>query len=501
MALWVIVPLGFLVAQAFLTEGTHFSETLWNASTAELLFNTLILMVGVLMLTMVLAFPLAWLTTRTNLPLKRLFTLLCVLPLAMPGYVMAYSLLAFGGNYGAFAQSFGVVIPRLSGYFGALIALGFYLYPYMYLNLRAAILGLDPALEESARSLGLDAKRTFLRVVLPQLRPAFYASALLIVLHVLGDFGVVSLMRYKTFSFALYMAHNGFNRAGSAWLALLLLVLTLGLLLLEARLLKGLRLDSQARGKRKARLHEIGYWKWIGVAFGVLVTFGTFAAPLFSILYWLVKRYDVQAWTDLPTALISSASVAFPTAFLAAFLAIVPAYLMLRYPSKYSATIGRIGYLGYALPPLALALAMIFLCLKATPFLYQTYFVLIFAYVIHFLAEALSPVRSALYQAPARLEEVARSLGYTRFQAFLRATLPLLKRGLLTAIALVFLSVMKELPLTFLLAPIGFETLAMNVWSYTNNANFGASAPFALTIVVFSAAFVGLVLTEQKLKE
>jgi iron(III) transport system permease protein len=119
-------------------------------------------------------------------------------------------------------------------------------------------------------------------------------------------------------------------------------------------------------------------------------------------------------------------------------------------------------------------------------------------YALHFLAEAIGPIRTALYQAPPRLEEAARSLGRTRWQAFRATTLPVLRKGLLVSVALVFLSAMKELPITFLLAPIGFSTLATEVWSYAEEALFGQAAPFALLIIAFSAAFVGLLLTREE---
>jgi iron(III) transport system permease protein len=132
------------------------------------------------------------------------------------------------------------------------------------------------------------------------------------------------------------------------------------------------------------------------------------------------------------------------------------------------------------------------------PFLYQTLALLVLAYALHFLAEAIGPIRSALYQAPPRLEEAARSLGYTPLQAFLRATFPLLRRGLLASMALVFLSAVKELPLTFLLAPVGYSTLSTRIWGYTSEAMFAEAAPYALLIVLFSAGLVGLMLTQER---
>ncbi|MER3484405.1 MAG: iron ABC transporter permease, partial [Meiothermus sp.] len=142
--------------------------------------------------------------------------------------------------------------------------------------------------------------------------------------------------------------------------------------------------------------------------------------------------------------------------------------------------------------------ALIFFSLRGLPFLYQTLGLLVMAYALYFLAEAIGPIRSSLYQAPPRLEEAARGLGYPPAQAFLRATFPLLRRGLLSGMALVFLSSVKELPLTFLLAPVGYDTLATRIWSYTSEAQYAEAAPYALLIVLFSACFVGLLLTQER---
>jgi iron(III) transport system permease protein len=173
------------------------------------------------------------------------------------------------------------------------------------------------------------------------------------------------------------------------------------------------------------------------------------------------------------------------------------AYLGVRRPSPATRAVERVAYLGYATPPLAFALALVFFSLRAAPALYQTLGLLVAAYALHFLPEALGPVRSALYQAPPRLEEAARALGRRPLAAFGAATLPLVRRGLGAGAALVFLSALKELPLTFLLSPLGFRTLAMGVWSAAREAMFETAAPYALAIILASTALVGLVLRDR----
>jgi iron(III) transport system permease protein len=495
----VVVPLAYLVIRALDAEPAVWVELVLRERNLRLLGNTVGLAAGVLFVTSLVAGPLAWLVTRSDLRGRRLFTILGVLPLAVPGYVMAFALLAATGPFGTIAEIFGLVIPRPSGFIGALIALSCYTFPYLFLNLRSALLGLDPALEESARSLGASRREVARRVVLPQLRPAYLAGSILIILHVLGDFGVVSLMRFETFSYAIYLQYAAaYDRVYAAWLALMLLALTATMLWGEARLLRNRRFSrtgsGTARNQRPARL---GAWQTPAIAFATLVAVIAVALPVLTTLDWLGRGTSVLSGETLLSALWDSTRGSLPAALLAAALAIPIAYLGVRRPGRRSRLVERIAYLGYATPPLAFALAIVFFSLRGAPFLYQTLTLLVIAYALHFLAEAIGPVRSALYQAPARLEEAARVLGRSPIRAFFEATFPLLRRGLTVSVAFVFLSAFKELPITFLLSPLGFQTLAMGVWSASTEALYAVAAPYALILIGASTLLVALLLSER----
>lgn len=499
VGLSVLLPLGYLLIRALEADASLSSELVFRMRNLELLYNTLILAVGTLVIGTLIALPLAWITTRTRIPGRPVLALLGVLPLAIPGYVMAYALLGFTGANGTLALLFGLELPRLSGFSGALIAISLYTYPYLYLNFRAALAGMDPSLEEVARSLGYRPRTIFFKVILPQLRPAYYAGALIIFLYVLGDFGAVSLMRFETFSYAIYLQYAAsYDRVYAAWLALMLLALTSTALIVEYRLLRGLFFHRIGTGlERKAKLLPLGAWKWPAYVFVTLLVLSAIVLPVSTILFWMAESFTLDQLGGLRSALAGSAMASAPAALLAAALAIPLAYNGIRHPSRLTRGLERIAYLGYATPPLAFALALIFFTLNATPVLYQTLSLLIIAYALHFLAEAIGPVRSSLYQASPRLEEAARSLGYGRFKAFFLATFPVMRSGLVVSAALVFMSAMKELPITFLLAPVGYETLAVSVWSYTAEAMFARAAPFALVILIFSTIFVGLLFARE----
>jgi iron(III) transport system permease protein len=492
------IPLLYLVIRALSADAQRTADLILSKRNLQLLVNTLILAGGVLAGSSVLALPLAWLTARTDLHSRSFFTVIGVLPLAVPGYVLAYVILGTTGSYGTLARYIGVDLPTLDGYWGALTALSIYLSPYMFLNARAALLRADESLEEAARSLGLNRLQVLLRVTVPQLRPALVAGAVLVVLHVAGDFGVVSLMRFETFSLAIYMQFvAAFDRTYAAILALTLLALTSVFLIVEARALRRTTLYRTGSGHAGGTgVVPLGRWRPFATLYCVAYAAATVLFPVVSIAAWAAGS-NAGAVADLVKPLINAVQASALAATSAGLLAIPIAYLRVRNPSPLTRSVERVAYIGYALPPLALALAYIFFALGAFPMIYQTLALLVFAYTLHFLAEAIGPVRAALYQLSPNVEEAARSLGYSPLRAFAATTLPLLRTGIVVSVAFVFLSALKELPLTILLSPPGFETLSTNVWGFANEAMFARAAPYALAIVAVSAILVGILLKRE----
>ncbi|WP_372639030.1 ABC transporter permease [Fodinibius sp.] len=499
IAVGVLLPLVYLLIRAFDASPDMLSNVIFRMRNLRLLGNTLLLAGGVLALDILIALPLAYLSVRCRIRGRRLITLLGVLPLAMPGYIMAYALLGLGGYNGTFQAWFGWNFPRISGFEGSLIVLTICTFPYLYLNIRTALMGLDQSIEEASRSLGHDARATFFKVILPQLKPALFAGGLLVCLHVIGDFGTVSLMRFETFSYALYLQYlSAYDRIYAAWLALMLLALTTGALVLEYRLLKQAIFHRLGRGASRANTFlKLGPWAVPAYAFVIVLFLVSVLLPVSSIGFWFNEASLAAMAGNLFEAFLNSVKASAPAALLTTLMALPLAYIGVRYRTKLSNPLERVAYLGYATPPLAFALALVFFSLYVSSWLYQSLLLLVIAYSLHFLAEAIGPVRSALYQAPPQLEEAAQSMGYSSVKSFFKVTLPLLRGGMIAATSLVFLSAMKELSITFLLSPIGFDTLALRVWSYTGEAMFAEAAPFALTILLFSSLFVGFLFSKE----
>lgn len=494
------MPIAYLLMRAFEADAATVARLVLRPRTLTLFVNTLGLTASVLVLTTVLAVPLAWLVVRSDLRFRRFITWLAVIPLAIPGYVMAYSLLGLGGHQGLLARLFDVTVARPSGFAGATLALSLYTFPYLFLNVRNALAGLDPSLEESARSLGSGAWATLRRVVLPQLRPALLAGWLVIALYVLGDFGVVALMRFDTFSFAVFTQYAAaFDRTYAAWLALLLLTMSLGIVLLEARLLGRRRYARVGSGaSRPSGLQRLGRWAPLAWAWVALVLGAALGLPVLTLTAWmLLVPPEAGTWATLAVTFGRTAAVALPAAAVATLLALPIAVMSARVRSAPGRVVERLTYLGYAIPPIALALALVMFALRSAPWLYQTLPLLVAAYVIAYLALAIGPIRSSLLQVSPRIEEAARSLGRTRSAAFFQTTLRLVRRSLLAAGALVLMVGMKELPMTYLLAPTGYTTLAVRVFTRTSEGLMPEAAPFAAAVVLFSSLFVGLLLTYE----
>ncbi|MGQ3675814.1 ABC transporter permease [Xanthobacter sp. TB0139] len=492
----MLVPLIYLLVRASNVEWSELALLLWRPATAQLLANTLALVVCVLGLSTLIALPLALLVTRYRIPLPGLFSALFTLPLAIPGYVMAYALIGLSGYYGPLNQFFGLRLPRLEGLTGASLALGLYVFPYLFLNLRTALAALDPALEESARSLGRSRLSTFFSVVLPHLKPAFLSGWLVIALYTVGDYGAIALMRYDVFSSAIYNQYAGaFEVYYAAWLSLMLMALAASFLLLEAWAVRGTRLARSGTGAaRPVQRRPLGRMAIPAALFIGLVLLASLGVPFGVILFWLLRAPVDLDWAGIGHSALQTLGIAGPVALIAMAGALPVALLAARHPGRISFLCERLVYLGYTVPALPFALAMAFLSLSALPFLYQSMGLLIATLALHFLALAIGPARARLLQLGPRVEEAARALGCGPMEAFSRVTLPQLARALIAGGLLAFMVAAKELPITLLLSPTGTHTLAMNVFSHTTEGALYDAAPYAALMIVFSGLFIGLVL-------
>lgn len=509
MALLLLTPLYLVVRTA--EAGTAVWDLISHGRNWAIWGRTLLLCGSVTLSSIGLAVPLAWLVVRTDLPGRRVWRVAAALPLVIPSYVFAYLFISLFGPKGMLQQWLAPVgvtrLPELYGFWGAWLVLTLISYPYVFLTVSAALRRMDASQLEAARSLGLNGAQAFWRVVLPQLRPAIVAGGLLVALYTLRDFGAVTLLRYSTFTRAIYVQYQSFfDRSQAAALALQLVVLTAVILFFEWRS-RG-RAHYGRTGLGVARQPEplpLGRWRGAALAFvGGTLSLALFV-PATTLIYWVWRglqqdwgvravagRANVVNALDLWEPALHSVLTAGGAAVLTVGLGLPVALLMVRRRGGWGAFLEQLTYAGHALPGIVVALALVFFGANyARPF-YQTIPLLLVAYLILFIPQAVGTVRNALMQLPAHVEEAGRSLGKGSAAVFMQVTLPLIRPGLLAGGALVFLTCMKELPATLLLSPMGFSTLPMHIWSSISEAFFAQAALPTLLLILLSSVPLAL---------
>ena len=338
----------------------------------------------------------------------------------------------------------------------------------------------------------------FLRVVLPQLRPAVLGGAMLVGLHCLSEFGAFSMLRFSTFTTAIYDQYSSsFASAAANMLAVVLVACCLILVTSESWLsgrARRARLGSGAA--RRPEPMRLGRRQIPAQAFLVVLVGAALAVPLSSVMYWLVRGSG--EWAQALATSVTTIGLAATGAVATVVLAFPVAYLSVRYRSVLTTLMERLSYLAGALPAIVVALALITVTIRFARPIYQSVVTLIAAYVLLFLPRAMVTLRSALLQAPPELEDAARALGVKPAATLARVVLPLAAPGIFSAAALVFIAGATELTATLLLAPIGTTTLATRFWSLTGSIDYVAAAPYAAMMILISAPVTYLLLQKSR---
>lgn len=477
-ALSALLPLVYLLIR--LSAGIEKALVeLLRARTLELLGNTFLLTISVTLTALVIGFIQAWLTTRTNLFATAFFAVLGTLPLAIPSYVLAL----------AYTSLF----PWFNGFFASWLTLSLATAPYVFLAVSAALIRSNANQEEVARSLGLTGFQVLRKVTWPQVRPAAMASGLLVALYTLSEFGAVSILRFDTFTRAIYNAYRGsFDRTAAASLAVVLVLLTLIVLYFEKRYRTNYtRVEKQSRQLKI----KLGAWRIPAALALVVIAVGSSVMPISALIGWSLvgEGWDV---VEISQALIASLGIAISAGLVIGIFAVAVALWNVRFASRFSSGVEFTIWSSHALPAIVVALSLVFFGANLTPGLYQTIWLLIFAYLILFLPNALSVITTPIAQVSVAQEQVARSLGLGKLGAIFKLVLPMSRAGIWAGIALASLAVLKELPATLLLRPNGVETLATELWAATETLSYSQAAPYALLLVII-AGVPALVLNAQ----
>lgn len=515
VALFVAVPLIYIFIRAITAEpeawARLFQERIWR-----LFANTLGLVLAVTAGAMLTGVTMAFLTERTDLPGAKIFRWMLAMPLAIPAYIGGIVHLALlrprGGVIPKLLENlFGQPVPTPSplGFWGAAFILTLFMFPYVYLLSGAAFRALHASLEEASRVFGRTPMQTLFQVTLPALRPGLTAGALLVALDILAEYGTVALLRYETFSSAIFVQLSGrYDRSAASVLSGILVVLAIGILWSEIRLQGRARFTQMESNWRPAPMMPLGKWRIPAFLLVLGVVSASLLLPVGVLLVW-----SIQAFFDPETmrTLFSTGSQGFgnyvwnslwsssAAAVIAVLLSLPVGLLSVRYPNQVSKFISRLCQVGYAIPGVVIALSLVLLVNRFLPFLYATPFVVVIAYVLRHMPQAVRASESALGQLSPSLEEASRVMGRTSLQTLIQVTLPLILPGLLAGGSLVFLTSLKELPATLLLRPAGFDTLAVRVWVWAGEGFYFQAAPAALLLVLVSALPLSFLLRREQI--
>lgn len=511
IALLIATPLLVVLSSVFSDTGE-----VWQHLTATVLpryiQTSLLLVLGVSLGTGVIGVSTAWLVTLCRFPGSRILDWALLLPLSVPAYILAYvytELLEFYGPVQTGLRAlFGwdsvddYWFPPIRSLLGAVVMLTLVLYPYVYLLARVAFLEQSVCTLEASRSLGCGPWRSFFKVALPLARPAIVAGLALVMMETLNDYGTVQFFAVDTFSVGIYRTwFNMGERIAASQLAACLLLGVLALLLLEQWSRRQTRYYQSTNRYQPPSAYPLkgGRALLASLVCGLPIVLG-FLVPALQLLQMstqnITERFGERFWTLARNSLI----LALLTAMICMGLALILAYGLRLRPSKLMELSVRTAAVGYAIPGSVIAVGVLMpigtldnaidAWMRSTwgistgLLLSGTIAALVFAYLVRFLAVAFNTVESSLLRIKPSLDDASRSLGQGATQTLLRVHAPLMTGGLLTAVILVFVDVMKELPATLIVRPFNFDTLAVEVYRLAADERLAAAAAPALAIVV-----------------
>jgi iron(III) transport system permease protein len=480
VAIAVALPIPVTIVQALHGGLPSALAAIQASSPRALLLNSVLLALVAGPVTAVIGVSCAWVTERTAVPGRRVWMMLLVAPIAIPPFVTSYAWATFGGPF--------------QGFLGAAGIISFSYYPIVYLLVAASLRGMDPALEESARSLGLGAWRTFFRAVLPQLRPALLGGVLLVVLDTMVEFDAFVAIKFQGFSgnvFAVYQL--SFSASGAAALSFFSIVVCAVLLTGEARLRGGANYTRVSHGARRAQVPwRLGRTTPLALAgLGLVAALGV-GVPVGPLVSWFTQSSTAglagasTGLRFLGQATLTSVALGVGSALLALALALPVALLAVRHRGRMATALERATYLSFALPDLVAAIALAYAASHWAPSIYGSVFLLVFADAILFVPFAIVALRATLGQIEPALEDSARSLGTGTAGTLRRVTLPLARPGLAAAGVLVFAFVLGDLSTSQVLLPPSLYTLGTEFEGYSSTVAFAAAAPYAAVLVALA---------------
>ncbi len=514
VSLTVAIPI-LTVFTSFFENTTNYFEILKNTFLAEYIFNSLVLLIGVLFLTFLMGVGCAYLVSFYNFPGVNFFKWALILSFAVPPYIYAYSLTAFFENYGtAFSilksvfgdGDYNKSIPKFDGMLGAILSVSFSIFGYVYILTRASFYYQSQNLIELGKNLGFSKFKSLTSIILPSARPAIVAGLSLVAMETLSDFGAVSFFGINTLTTGIYNSWIAFDDLAFAnQLSFYLLIFILALFILENFSRKKAKYHSPTKGgfKQKEKINLIGTKSFLAFLACSLVLFFSFIFPLSQMFYWTIlfpkNFFDLNSQQlFMNTILLVSLS-----SLVLIFFSFISNYGNRVSRSKFLNILTTFSVSGYAIPGVILAVAFItfiawfddtiinFFEFKSVKKVFiGSILGLVLVYFVRFYSLACNGIKSGYEKINRSIDESAYLIGYSKFKTFLNIHVPYLRNSILLVAILVSLEVIRELPITLILRPFNFETFATTAYIFASQDLLEAAAVPSLFLILIASFFI-----------
>ena len=509
-ALILSVPILTIAFSVFEPPGENWQH-LKDTVLPEYLGNSMLLTFGVGSVTLLIGVSTAWLTAMCRFPGKNLFVWLLLLPMAMPAYIVAYTytgMLDFAGPVQTTIRDWtgwryqDYYFPQIRSMAGAITMLSLVLYPYVYLLGRSTFLEQSAGVMEVSRTLDCGPWTVFYRVALPLARPAIVAGLSLALMETLADYGTVAYFGLGVFTTGIFRTWFGLGDYSSAAKLASLLLLFVFVLIIMERVSRNKAQYHNSSGKlthfSEYRLQ--GLKAWGAFATCAIPVFLGFFLPAAQLSLWAMETWSEMVDERFFELILNSFLLGLGAALISVALALFLGYGKRILPGKTTIASIRTASIGYAIPGTVIAVGVIipfaWIDGRIDDFMQSSFGIssglifsgtivaIMFAYVVRFLAISLQTVESGLDKIKPSMDDAARSLGYRPRETLFKIHIPLMKSSTLTALMIVFVDVMKELPATLILRPFDFNTLAVRAFELASDERLADSSTAALTIVI-----------------
>ncbi len=514
ISVFVLIPI-LTVFTSFFEDTSNYYAILKETFLIEYIFNSIFLLINVLILTFIIGVGTAYIVSFYTFPLSNFFKWSLILSFAVPPYIYAYSLTAFFENYGTAytilknllgAADYNKFIPKFDGMLGAILSITFSLYAYVYILARASFLYQTENLIELGKNLGFNKFKSFYKIILPAARPAIVAGLSLVAMETLAEFGAVDFFSINTLTTGIYNSWIAFDDLAFAnRLSFFLLVFIFFLFMIENISRKKSKYHFNTRGgfKQKEKIKLSGKKSAIATIFCFLVFFLSFLFPLSQMLYWTIKFPENLFDLNTIELLINTLYLVSLSSLVLIFFSLISNYGNRVTNNNILNILSTLSISGYAIPGVILAIAFItFIAwidesvIKSLGFLsIKKIFIgsvlgLIIVYFIRFYSLAFNGIRSGYEKINIAVDESAYLLGYSKSKTFFNIHIPFLRNSLLFIIILISLEIIRELPITLILRPFNFETFATTAYISASEDLLEAAAVPALFLILIASFFI-----------